>query len=190
MRMIILMLAVICGCARPAPEPAQDVEDRIILLSGFTIEAPSDTTWKQLDARGTEATFEKRDGLVSARLVAQSFPLDSYADDEAFLRSAETGQEAAVSELEMLSVHFYRVRLNGATCLQYDGLYKEEPSTTSDAKFLYIKGYICRHPTLAARAVRLEFTQRSTTPSPPGLEDALATADAFFNSTAFTKSSI
>lgn len=190
MRVIILMLAVICGCVRPAPKPTPDVEGGIIVLSGFTIEAPSDTAWKQLGGGDTEATFEKRVGPLSARLVAQSFPSDSYADDESFLRAAETRQQAAVSELQMLSVHFNRRRLNGATCLQYDGSYSDESSTTSGAKFLNVKGYVCRHPTLAARAVRLEFTQRSTTRFPPGLEDMLATADAFFNSTAFTKSSI
>lgn len=190
MRVIILMLAVICGCARPAPEPTKDVEDGIIVLSGFTVVAPSDTSWKQLDDRGTEATFEKRDGFLSARLVTQSFPTDTFADDEAFLRSAETRQEAAVSELQMVSVHFNRTRLNGATCLQYDGIFRDERSTTSELVFLNIKGYVCRHPTIAARAVQVEFTQRSTTPSPLGMEDMLATADAFYNSTAFTKSGI
>jgi len=187
MRLLILICAVALGCSAPVPESASKADDIVIVRSGFTIEAPADSTWSQ-HSDGAQVSFEKRHGPISATLVAQSFRVDSFPDNQAFLRFAEARQEAVVKELEMLSEHYNRTRLGEATCLQYDGVYRDERYAASESEYLIIKGYTCRHPTIAGQATQLEFTQRSASRTPPRTEDMLATADAFFSSVVFTSS--
>lgn len=185
MRLIILFWAVALGCSAPVPESASQAAGIVIVRSGFTVEAPADSTWSQ-QSDGAQVSFEKRHGPISATLVAQSFRVDSFPDDQAFLRFAEARQEAVVKKLEMLSEHYNRTRLGEAPCLQYDGVYRDERYVASESEYLFIKGYTCRHPTMAGQVTQLEFTQRSASRTPPRIEDMLATADAFFRSLVFT----
>jgi hypothetical protein len=185
MRLIILICAAALGCSPSVPESASEGDDNVIARSGFTVEAPADSRWSQ-HSDDAQVSFEKRDGPISATLVAQSFRVDSFPDDQAFLRFAEARQEAVVKELEMLSEHYNSTRLGEATCLQYDGVFRDERYAASESEYLFIKGYTCRHPTIAGQATQLEFTQWSVSPTPPRIEDMLAAADAFFSSVMFT----
>jgi hypothetical protein len=184
-RCAILLCVVAFGCSDPVPESSPNSHGTVILASGFTIEAPTDSAWSQ-KADGAQVTFGKTTDALAATLVASSFQADPFLDNEAFLVFAETRQEAAVSDLELVSVHYNRTRLGGTTCLQYDGIYRDERDADSESEYLSIKGYKCRHPTIAGRVVQLEFAQRSASRDPPGTEDVLATANAFFTSVVFT----
>jgi hypothetical protein len=141
-------------------------------------------------ADSMEAVFQKRTADSSVRLVAYAMATDSFADDQPFLKFAEARQEAALSGLQRVSIHFNYTRFKGAACLQYDGIFRDTLATGSEQQFLNTRGYLCRHPTAAGQAVGLEFTQRSGSRTPPDMEHTLKVVQDFFNSVVFTNAEL
>jgi len=123
---------------------------------------------------------------VTATLTAYVLPTDSSGGGEAFVRAAEAEREAEVSALEMVSVHYNGSSLGGATCLAYDGIYRD-PLAASTRPFRTRKGYVCRHPAVSARAVRMEIAYESETRAPSEAEALLSVADTFFHSVVFSR---
>lgn len=182
MRLSTLLLVLICGCAQ-APHAMREPEG-VLALRGVTIIAPTDPAWELIEADDTEATFQKSGDHAS--LVVRVILTDSFPDEQAFLRSAEARQEAAVSKLEMVSGHYNYAGLNDATCLQYDGIFRDPTAAGSESEFLNVRGYVCRPPKTAARAVQMEFTQHSASKFPPDFERTLNLIEAVFRSAVFT----
>jgi hypothetical protein len=121
---------------------------------------------------------------VTATLVSHVLRADSSGNDEAFVRAAEAEREAEVGALEMVSVHYNGSTLDGATCLAYDGIYRD-PLAAPARQFRTRKGYVCRHPALSTRAVRMELAFDSRSRTPPEAEALLGVADASFSSVGF-----
>lgn len=118
--------------------------------------------------------------------AAADAPQVLSAEAQAFLRTAEARQEAAVDALEMVSAHYNRTLLRDALCLQYDGIYRDSLATDPAAQYLTLEGYRCRHPAAERQLLHMELAIHSARRTAPDAESLLSEADAFFRSAVFT----
>lgn len=183
---VLSLIAMLTSCA-PAAYQAPPAPERALLLPGVRLEAPAGDGWA-IAERGTERVVLAWTAPgVTATLVAQVLPEDVPNDNEAFLRAAEARQEAAVSALEMVSVHYNRTTLGGATCMAYDGIYRDARAADPARAFRTLEGYVCRGPAAGARPVQMELTLYAASRTPPEVEELLEVADTFFRSARFSR---
>lgn len=166
--------------ANPASPPA----DRAITLSGVQLTAPADDRWTPVERGETLTVLSLTTPEVTARLSAQVLPADASGDDAAFLRATEAARVAEVSALEMQGEHYSGGTLSGATCLAYDGTYRDAQADPA-RQFHTRRGYLCRHPEIPTQSVRLELTFDSKSKAPADAEPLLRAADTFFHSAVF-----
>jgi hypothetical protein len=183
--LLSLLLLLSSGCGPQAYE-ASPPPDRAVVLPGLRLEAPADERWTIVEHGAHLIALSRATPEITAMLSARVLPADQSGDDAAFVRKAEADREAEVSALEMLSVHYSGTALNGATCLAFDGLYRD-PHADPARQFHTRKGYVCLHPELRTQAVRLEITFDAGSKRPLDAESLLRVADTFFNSVSFTK---
>lgn len=185
MRPFVLSLMLLAaGCASTAHQAPPAVE-RTLLLPGVRLEAPAGGNWVTAVREAERVVLERTAPGVTAMLVAEVLPADVPSDDGAFLQEAEARQEAAVSALEMVSVHYNQTTLGGAACLAYDGIYRDARASGPARAFRKLEGYVCRERVTGARPVRLELTLYAASRTPPEVEELLGIADTFFRSARF-----
>ena len=190
MRMMGLFLATLAwGCTQKGHNHATGSAQRTYVLAGATIQPPRDTGWALLTSDSVEATFQRHSANATARISARTFAIERSADDQAFLTGAEARQQEAVTPFLMMSIHFNHTHLHGATCVRYDGIFRDTFAIGLEREFLTTKGYLCRHPTDPLRALQMELTQRSDSSTPLDMEQTLAVAQAFFDRAAFVRDS-
>ena len=184
MRSMIVLLALLCGCARAVQVTSTPPDTRVVALSGFTVVPPAESGWTRTAYDSAQVVFEKPG---NGRLTARAIAIDAAKTTEAFMRATEAQLEAEVAVLEMQSVHYNQTRVGDAPCLQYDGIFRDPRQGTGQPEFLNMKGYVCRDPANAGRAARLEFALRSALRNPPNMDAMLVHANSFLTSTVFTK---
>jgi hypothetical protein len=186
MRWVIVLLALVTsGCTQTARGESRVATERAHALAGVAINAPRDAGWASTKSDQTQMIFDRQDTRTATRISVRSFSVDPFVDDKAFLVSAEARQQEAVSNLQMVSIHFNHIRFKDASCLQYDGIFRDSLSSSPDREFLATMGYVCRHPANARRAVHMELSQRSA--SEALTEDARSAGQALFESAQFTR---
>lgn len=186
MRLLLLSLLLLASGCAPRAYQASPSPERAVLLPGVRLEAPAGDGWTAVERGAERVVLSRATPEVTAALTAYLLPADPSAQGEAFIRAAEADREAEVGAFEMVSVHYYGTTLRGATCLAYDGIYRD-PLAAPARQFRTRKGYVCRHPAASARAVRMELAYESTTRAPSDAEALLRIADTFFHSVAFSR---
>jgi hypothetical protein len=186
MRLLLLALLLLAGGCAPRSHPASPSPERTILLPGTRLEAPAEDSWTTVERSAERVVLSRTAPEVTATLTAYVLPADSSVSDEAFLRAAEAELETEVGTLEMVSVHYNTSPLGGAACLAYDGIYRDKLASPT-RPFRTRKGYVCRHPEVSARALRMELAYESATRAPSEAEALLDTADTFFRSIVFSR---
>lgn len=186
MRTLLLILFLLVGGCASAPRSTPTAPERSLLLPGVRLEAPAEDGWVPIERAAERIVLSWSTPEVTATLTATVLPADASGDGEAFMRAAEAEREAEVSALEMVSVHYNGSSLDGATCLAYDGTYRD-PLANPARPFQTRMGYMCRHPLESARALRMELSFDSASRTPPQAEALLRVADGFFRSVDFSR---
>lgn len=78
------------------------------------------------------------------------------------------------------------MRLNGAACVQYDGIHLDSLTTNDAERYLTRLGYVCRHPRVPTRVIRLGVGVHSPARDAPDIDRILNEAQAYFRSAEFT----
>jgi hypothetical protein len=186
MRPFLLSLLLLAGGCAPGAYQASPFPEHTVLLPGVQLEAPAGDGWTTIERSAERVVLSRTTSEVATTLTAHVLPVDASSNDEAFMRAAEAEREAEVGALEMVSVHYNGSTLRGATCLAYDGIYRD-PLADPARQFRMRKGYVCRHPEVSARAVRMELAFDAESRTPPEAEALIRLADAFFGSVAFSR---
>jgi hypothetical protein len=186
MRWIVILLALVTsGCTQSTRGESRVATERAYALAGVAINAPRGAGWALMKPDQTQVVFDRQDIRAATSISVRSFAIGSFVDDKAFLVSAEARQQQETSNLQMMSIHFNHIRFKDASCLQYDGVFRDSLSSSPDREFLTTMGYVCRHPVNARRAVHMELSQRSA--SRALAEDARSAGQALFESAQFTR---
>ncbi|MEK6337331.1 MAG: hypothetical protein AABM67_20605 [Acidobacteriota bacterium] len=153
--------------------------------NGITVVSPNQPGWISLKAEKSETVFEKRGegGILNASV--KTIRTQTFETDKERLAGWETLKQAELSKLKRDSIHFNYTGFKGATCLQYDGIFPIEKTSSSHYAYFNLRGYLCRHPDAKDSAVQLEFTNYSNT---RGLtEDLYSLSEEFFEKITFPK---
>src|SRR5689334_9010667 len=130
MRWIIFVLALVTsGCTQTPRGESRGATERGPALAGVETKAPRGAGWALMKSDQTQIVFVRQDARTDTRISVRSVSVDSSADDKAFLVSTEARQQEEVSNLQMVSVHFYYRRFKDAICLQYDGIFRDSLSS-------------------------------------------------------------
>lgn len=134
-----------------------------VTLDGLTAEVSLGAGWTRSESTSQQVVFERTVDGRRATLSFSATPIELLPDNEAFFRFAEHRQEAVLSKLKMVGVHYNynRVDDSGVPCLRYDGIFEDKAAHVSP--FSSIIGWLCRHPASAEKMIQVELAQRSGT---------------------------
>lgn len=168
---------------RNDPPPPRELR---MVFPNFSLKALPWGEWKIEQANRDRMVVSKAQGKSLMRLRAEEFRLEETAEAGSFAQVAELREEQAMSGLQMLSAHYESSVLNGADCLRYDGIYRDPRKAGTADEFLNRKGHVCQHPAHPGIVAQVDFSVRSPTRSPPGLETMLRQADAVMETVEFS----
>jgi hypothetical protein len=135
--------------------------------------------WHRVEGTSQRAIYEHVAGGQRATLSISEQPLGPLPEGKTFLQFAEEQQEATLSKLERVSVHYNSTRKMGAPCLAYDGIYKDKADQV--LPFLTFRGQLCRHPDIAGKMIQVEVAQRSGTKDDAYKVDLLELSEKVFS---------
>ena len=158
---LIVLVAVVCASAVPAPEQSPINPASTYDQDGVTIVSPNQPGWVLIKSSKSETVFEKR--LKEEILIAnvKTFRTKIFDNDKDLLVSLETLKKEELSKLKRDSVHFNYVRFKGSPCVQYDGIFKPDEASLPRFEYFNFKGYLCRHPETKDLVVQMEFSNHS-----------------------------
>ncbi len=160
-----------------------------MVLAGLELPAPAGAAWSRTGPVSATAVLQRSGAQATAWLSARATATDALTNDDTFVQGAEASMAAEVAARHMVTGHYNRARLNGAECVQYDGIHLDSLATRDSERFFTRLGYVCRHPRAPTRVIRLELGIHSPAREAPDVDRLLDEANAFFQSVAFTSPS-
>lgn len=161
------LLLIILGCGRapaPSPEntPAPSAGTRLL---GVTVSSPTQPGWNLAKSNEREARFERASAVDPAVASSRTLAGTTFGGGDDFLARLEAWKQSQLANIPGLkqdSLHFYRVKFKGLTCLQYDGSFEDVSDSKSQFTRFNFKGYLCPLGDAEQSVVELEVSNRAT----------------------------
>ena len=134
---------------------------RLYRLDGITFASPNQSGWELLKSDKLETVFEKRDKDGVSNASVKTLKTNIFETDKERLIGFEKLKQEDLSRLARDSIHFNYGRFKGSMCLEYDGIFKLDPSTGLRFAYYNLKGYLCPHPRARDSAIQMEFSNYS-----------------------------
>jgi hypothetical protein len=186
---IVILTALFCAAVVSAQKQSLIKPASSYNQAGVTFASPNQSEWTLLKSDKSQTVFEKcaKDEISNANV--KTIKTKNFETEKDLLVGLETLKQDELSKLKMDSVHFNNIRFKGLPCVQYDGIFKLEGSSSSP-KFEYFnfRGYLCSHPETKGLAIQVEFSNYSNS---RGFSDNIvAVSDEFFEKITFSKAAI
>jgi len=185
---VAILIAMICAGAGSAQDQSSISPASTYDQAGVTVVSPNQSGWILLKSDKLETVFGKRDkdGIVSANI--KIIKTKTFETDRELLASLETLKQEELNKLRRDSIHFNNVRFKGSSCLQYDGTFTVDGTSSPKFPYFNLKGYVCLLPQTKDFAVQLEFSNYS---NQRGFSEKLfSLSDEFFEKVVFPKAAV
>jgi hypothetical protein len=150
---IVLFCAVALAQAQKSIKPASIFHD-----DGITFMSPNQSGWTLLRTHKSDTAFEKRSEDEIATASVKIVQTKTFATDKDRLEGWEILKQEELSPSKRDSIHFNFRGFKGAMCLQYDGKFLIEKTSTLNFAYLNFEGYLCPHPRAKDLAMQIEFS--------------------------------
>jgi hypothetical protein len=180
------LLMILLGCGRePAPEakPAPLPSNKQL---GVTVSSPTQPGWTLVKSNERETRFERASAVDTAVASSRTLMATMFGEGDDLLARLEVWKQSQLAStgLKLDSLHFYRVRFKGLTCLQYDGIFEGVSESKSQFTHFNFKGYLCPLHDTEQSVVELEVSNRT---NQRGFSDELIRSSGeFFEAAVFT----
>ena len=181
------LLLIILGCSRtPAPEekPAPSPSTRQL---GVAVSSPTQPGWDLVKSNERETRFERTSAVETAVASSRTLVGTTFGGGDDLLARLEAWKQAQLATTPGLkpdSLHFYRVKFKGRTCLLYDGSFEDISEPKSQFTRFNFKGYLCPLGDTEQSLVELEVSTRS---KQKGFSDEMIrSSNEFFEAAGFT----
>jgi hypothetical protein len=181
------LLLIMLGCGRtPAPEekPAPSPGPRQL---GVAVSSPTQPGWNLVKSDERETRLERVSAVDPAVASSRTLAGTTFGGDGDLLARLEVWKQSQLANtpgLKQDSLHFYRVKFKGLTCLQYDGSFEVVSEPKSRYTRFNFKGYLCPLGDAEQSVVELEVSNRATQ---KGFSDEMVrSANEFFEAAVFT----
>lgn len=182
-----VLLQIIVGCGR-APAPVEKpVPASGTRQLGVAVSPPTQPGWNLVRSSERETRFERASEVDPAVASSRTLAGKTFGGGDDLLARLEAwkqSQLAATPGLKQDSLHFYRVKFKGLTCLQYDGSFEDVSEPKGRFTRFNFKGYLCPIGDADQSVVELEMSNRSMQ---KGLSDEMIrSSNDFFEAAVFT----
>jgi hypothetical protein len=186
--LVFTLTAILSAHAMSTHEQSSIDPASLYRQDGVIVVSPNQPGWILIRSDKSETVFEKQaaDEILCASV--KTIKTKTFDADKDLLISLEALKQEELNKLKRDSVHFNYVRFKGSPCLQYDGIFKLNGTTSPRYEYFNLKGYLCPHPQMKGLAVQIEFSSRSN--SRGFSENLVPLYDEFFNKIEFSKAAV
>ena len=185
---MILVIAMFCVNIAFAQKQTSIKPASVYKQDGITFASPNQSGWTLLKSDKLETVFEKQDKDAVSNASVKTIKTETFETDKDRLTNFEALKKEELSKMIRDSVHFNYVRFKGLMCLQYDGVFKFDETTTPKFEYFNFKGYLCPSSNAKDSAIQMEFANYSNT---RGLTEDLNSLNyEFFEKITFSKAAV